>query len=305
MGKERSYISMHQALEQSATRPRAARGIDAFGTLSVTRTVVTALDALYILIVAICNVTDHETISWSCGTSSQWIRRTSARPLDRNARQITMGTTTSERENDRLRRFYDKSAADYDLWMRHYDRWMLSDARERLCARAHGQTLEIGLGTGLNLGFYPPSVQLTGLDLSRAMLTIAAQRALDLGREVALRLGDAHALELPDSHFDTVVATLFVSSVPDERRAAAEAWRVLRPGGRLLLLDHVRSPIAPVRWAQRLLNPLMVRFAHNHLLRDPLDYLGSVGFVIEHCARSKWGIIEEVVARKDIPAPLS
>jgi len=179
---------------------------------------------------------------------------------------------------------------------------MLDDGRERLCARARGQTLEIAVGTGRNLAFYPPGVGLTGIDLGPAMLAIAAQRARELGREVELRLGDAHALEFPDNHFDTVVATLFFSSVPDERRAATEVWRVLRPGGRLLLLDHVRSPIASVRWAERLLNPLMVRFTCNHLLRDPLDYLGSVGFVIEHCARSKLGIIEEVVARKDVPA---
>lgn len=202
---------------------------------------------------------------------------------------------------ERLRRFYDKFAADYDVWMRHYDRWMLGDGRKRLCARAQGQTLEIAVGTGLNLPFYPSGVRLTGIDLSPAMLAIAAGRARELGREVELRLGDAHALDFPDNRFDTVVATLILSSVPDERCAAAEVWRVLKPGGRLLLLDHVRSPIAPVRWAERLLNPVMVRFARNHVLRDPLDYLGPSGFTIEHCARSKWGVVEEVVARKDAP----
>lgn len=205
----------------------------------------------------------------------------------------------SELENERLRRFYDKSAPDYDLWMRHYDRRMLGDGRQRLCARAHGDSLEIAVGTGLNLAFYPPDVRLTGIDLSPAMLALAAERASDLGRDVDLRLGDAHALDFPDNRFDTVVATLFLSSVPNERCAARETWRILKPGGRLLLLDHVRSPVAPVRWAERLLNPVMVRYAGNHLLRDPLDYLGSVGFVIEHSARSKWGVVQEVVARKE------
>lgn len=213
-----------------------------------------------------------------------------------------MKTEATVRGNDRLRRFYDKSAADYDLWMRHYDRRMLGDGRARLCARARGHTLEIAIGTGLNLAFYPPGVRLTGIDLSPAMLAIAARRGRELGREVELRLGDAHALDFPDDRFDTVVATLFLSSVPDERRAAVEVWRVLAPGGRLLLLDHVRSPIAPVRWTERLLDPFLVGFARNHLLRDPLDYIGSVGFTIEHCARTRWGIIEEVVARKDASA---
>jgi hypothetical protein len=78
----------------------------------------------------------------------------------------------------------------------------------------------------------------------------------------------------------------------------AEAHRVLRPGGRLVLLEHVRSPSLAVRAAQRVLDPLSVRFAADHLLRDPLDYLGDVGFEIESVARLKWGIVERVVARK-------
>jgi hypothetical protein len=73
---------------------------------------------------------------------------------------------------------------------------------------------------------------------------------------------------------------------------------VLRPGGRLLLLEHVRSPLLPVRFGQRLLDPLAVRFEADHLLRDPLDYLEAEGFNVECAERSKWGIVERVVARK-------
>ena len=130
-----------------------------------------------------------------------------------------------------LRRFYDTSAADYDLWMRHYDRWFLGDGRARLCARAKGPTLELAIGTGLNLALYPPEVPLTGIDLSPAMLAVAGRRARELGREVDLLVGDAQALAFPDGCFQTVVATLFLSTVPDPRRVAAEAWRVLGPGG--------------------------------------------------------------------------
>jgi ubiquinone/menaquinone biosynthesis C-methylase UbiE len=95
-----------------------------------------------------------------------------------------------------------------------------------------------------------------------------------------------------------VVCTLALCTIPDERRALVEAYRVLRPGGQLLLLEHVRSPVAPVRWVERLLDPLMVRLAGDHLLRDPLDHIEAVGFSIERCDHSKWGIIEEVVAHK-------
>jgi ubiquinone/menaquinone biosynthesis C-methylase UbiE len=190
-------------------------------------------------------------------------------------------------EAERVRRFYDEYAGTYDRWMRFYDRVMLGDGRRRVCSRAEGRTLELAIGTGLNLPFYPGDVRLTGVDLSPAMLSVAGQRARELGVDVELRLGDAQALDLPDDSFGTVVSTLFLSTVPDPLRAAAEVWRVLKPRGCLLVLDHVRSPNRPVRWADRLLDPPMRRFAGVHLLRDPLDYLGTMGFRVERCDRSR------------------
>ena len=132
---------------------------------------------------------------------------------------------------------------------------------------------------------------------------IARQRAGALGREVDLRVGDAQALDLPDARFDTVVATLALSSIPDDRRAVAEARRVLRPGGRLLLLEHVRSPLLPVRLLQRLLDPLFVRCYGDHLLREPLDHLAAAGFVVDRVERSKAGVIERLVARTPATIP--
>lgn len=95
-----------------------------------------------------------------------------------------------------------------------------------------------------------------------------------------------------------MVATLFLSTVPDPGRATAEAWRVLKPGGQLLLLDHVRSPIRVVRVLQRLFESVASRLFQVHLLRDPLDYLALPEFTIERCERSKGGVVEEAVARK-------
>jgi ubiquinone/menaquinone biosynthesis C-methylase UbiE len=202
------------------------------------------------------------------------------------------------RQTERLRRFYDEYAGDYDRWMRFYDSIMLGGARRKVCSRASGRTLELAIGTGLNLPFYPSGVRLTGVDLSPAMLAVAKQRSRKLGIDAELLLGNAHALDFPNDRFDTVVSTLFFSSVQNPRQAAAEVRRVLKPGGRLLLLDHVRSPIRTARFAERLLDPPLRRFAGCNLLRDPLDYLGAVGFVIERCDRSRWGIVLDVVARK-------
>jgi ubiquinone/menaquinone biosynthesis C-methylase UbiE len=163
---------------------------------------------------------------------------------------------------------------------------------------AEGDVLEIGIGTGRNLEHYPEGIRLTGIDFSAPMLEIGRQRAKDLGRSVDLRLGDAQALEFPDASFDRVVCTLALCSIPDDRRAVSEARRVLRPGGRFLLLEHVRSPIGPVRAVQRVLDWLAVRMEGDHLVREPLVHLAAEGFVVERVERLKLGIVERVAARK-------
>jgi ubiquinone/menaquinone biosynthesis C-methylase UbiE len=201
-------------------------------------------------------------------------------------------------ETERVRRIYDKVADRYDGTIRLSEKLFMGDGRRWVCSQARGNVLEIAVGTGRNLPLYPQEVRLTGVDLSPAMLAVARQRAHRLGRAVDLRVGDAQALDFLDASFDTVVCTLPLCTIPDDRRAVAEAVRVLRPGGRLLLLEHVRSSIAVVRAVQRLLEPALVRLQADHLLRDPLDYLTSEELEIERLERSRWGIVERLLARK-------
>ena len=204
-------------------------------------------------------------------------------------------TGPADRDRERTFRFYERAARDYDSWMDRFDPLLLGDGRATLCAQARGDTLEVAIGTGRNIALYPPDVQLTGIDLSPAMLAIA--REATGGRSVDLRVGNAEALDFSAGSFDTVVFTLCLCTIPDPRKALAEARRVLRPGGQLLLLEHVRSPIAAVRWAQWIVGPLF-RLASDHVLRDPLDHLESLGFTIEEQRRYRAGIMEWVVARR-------
>jgi ubiquinone/menaquinone biosynthesis C-methylase UbiE len=203
-------------------------------------------------------------------------------------------------ETERVRRYYERTAHRYDEYVGYFETLLVGDGRRWVCRQARGDVLELAIGTGRNLPYYPSDVRLTGVDLTPAMLELARQRADALGRTVHLRVGDAQALDLPDARFDTVVATLALSSIPDERQAMAEARRVLRPGGRLLALEHVRSPLLPVRVLQRLLDPLFVHCYGDHLLREPLDHLAAVGFVVERMERSKGGMIERLVARTPV-----
>jgi ubiquinone/menaquinone biosynthesis C-methylase UbiE len=205
---------------------------------------------------------------------------------------------TTLAETERVRRIQDKEAPRYDRQMGFFDRVLFAGGREWACSQVNGDVLELAIGTGRNLPHYPADVRLTGIELSPQMLEIGSKRAEELGRDVDLRIGDAQALEFEDESFDTVIVTFGLCTIPDDRGAVSEMHRVLRPGGRLVLLEHVRSPSLAVRAVQRALDPLSVRFAADHLARDPLDYLGDVGFEIESVQRLKLGIVERVVARK-------
>jgi ubiquinone/menaquinone biosynthesis C-methylase UbiE len=214
-----------------------------------------------------------------------------------------MSRRPSVDETERVRRIQDKEAPRYDRQMGFFDRVLFAGGREWAGSQVHGDVLELAVGTGRNLPHYPAHVRLTGIELSPQMLEIGRQRAEELGRDVDLRIGDAQALEFENQSFDTVIITFGLCTIPDDRRAVTEAHRVLRPGGRLVLLEHVRSPSLAVRVVQRVLDPLSVRFSADHLVRDPLDYLENVGFEIESVERLKWGIVERVVARKPAAEP--
>ncbi len=201
-------------------------------------------------------------------------------------------------ETGRVRQIQDRIAPTYDRRISFFERVLFGEGRQWVCSRADGRVLELAVGTGRNLSFYGEDVRVTGIELSPEMLALARRRADELGSDADLRLGDAQELEFAEESFDTVVITLGLCTIPDDRQAVREAHRVLRPGGRLLLLEHVRSPSLPVRSVQRVIDPLMVRFEADHVLRDPLDYLEAEGFTVECSERSRWGIVERVVARK-------
>jgi ubiquinone/menaquinone biosynthesis C-methylase UbiE len=198
----------------------------------------------------------------------------------------------------RLRRYWDKHARNYDKEMAFWERRLFAGGRQWVCSQATGEVLEVAIGTGRNLAFYPKDVRLTGIEFSPEMLALARKEADRLGLEADLRLGDAQALDLPDDSFDTVVCTLSLCAIPDDRRAVAEMRRVLRPGGRLLLLDHVAGTPVWVRAVQWLIERVTVPQSEEHLLRRPLLHVQAEGFEVERQERAKLGIVERLAARK-------
>jgi ubiquinone/menaquinone biosynthesis C-methylase UbiE len=195
-------------------------------------------------------------------------------------------------------RAWEKSAPGYDKQIAFLEKIWFGGGRAWLGARAEGRVLEVAIGTGLNLPHYPGDVTITGIELSPAMLAIAKQRAIDLGRDVDLHTGDAQALPFPDEAFETVVCALSLCTIPDPAAAIGQMKRVLVPGGRLLLLDHIASTWPPVRAVQWLLERLTIRAAGEHFTRRQLPLVEAAGFELVEVERLKAGSIERVFARK-------
>lgn len=200
---------------------------------------------------------------------------------------------------DRLIRYWDKEAPHFDRAISWTEPRFLAPSRRWIAERVTGtDVLEIAIGTGLNLPYYPADVRLTGVEWSPGMIEQTRLRAGHLGRDIELVRADAAALPFPDASFDTVVCTFSLCSIPAEHAALNEAMRVLRPGGRLLLADHIGSTNPLLRVLQYLLDAVTVPLQSEHWTRRPLTVLRAMGVEIVESQRGTQGAIERVHARK-------
>jgi ubiquinone/menaquinone biosynthesis C-methylase UbiE len=207
---------------------------------------------------------------------------------------------TQEDPTAKAVRVWEKMAPRYDRDIQFWEKVQFGGGRAWIGARAKGRILEVAVGTGRNFDFYSRGVGITGVDLSPDMLDIARRHATDLDLEVDLRVAAAEALPFDDDSFDTAVCTLSLCTIPDPAASIAEMKRVLRPGGQLLLLDHIGSSWWPIWAAQRLVEQLTIRAAGEHMTRRQLPLVEAAGFDIVETQRLKAGTVERIAARKPV-----
>lgn len=204
---------------------------------------------------------------------------------------------TRDRDTSRTRARYDRIAPLYDrleagLERKYYGQW-----RTPLWAAVHGpQVLEIGVGTGKNIAYYPGDVQVTAIDLASHMLAYARERRVQTGAAINFAVMDAEHLAFPDHAFDTVIATFVFGSVPDPVCALREVGRVVKPGGQILLLEYVR-PAGALGTLVDLLNPLVFRVYGATINRHTAGNARQAGLIIDDIQLFWRGMVQMITAR--------
>jgi ubiquinone/menaquinone biosynthesis C-methylase UbiE len=194
---------------------------------------------------------------------------------------------------ERLARVYDRSQwISEALLLRRLRRNLLL----RIRCRGQCQVLEVGIGTGINLQFYPARTVVHGVDLSKPMLERALARAHRLGRQLQVETMNAERLLFPDQSFDTVVSTLTLCTTPDPQKLLREMARVCRPTGQVLLLEHGLGTLRPVNWGLQRLAPGHLHRYACHLTRDVAALPGQAGLNVLHTERHVFGIFVLVEA---------
>jgi SAM-dependent methyltransferase len=181
--------------------------------------------------------------------------------------------------------------------------------RERIVPLAEGRVFELGCGGGLNQPFYDRGkvTAFAGIDPNGALLDRARTAARDKGWDADIREGKGERIPFPDESFDSVVSTYTLCSVDDQARVLSELRRILKPGGRLLFLEHGRSPDpGPAKW-QRRIEPLWKNVMGNcHLTREVAGAVGRAGFALQRTEHKymekmpRWaGYMEWGIGRKE------
>lgn len=212
--------------------------------------------------------------------------------LDASAKYLDNDATALTRTRyQRIAPLYDKIES---LLEGRFRPW-----RQKLWQTVRGpEVLEVGVGTGKNIEFWPANAEITAIDLTPGMLAFARQRAMSLDWDAVLRLGDVQFLEFPSASFDSVVATFVFCSVPDPVQGLREIGRVTRPGGQILLLEHVRIERPIIGKMMDALAPLIVRLNGANINRRTIENIRIAGLQIEQVEDlDSMGMFKLILAR--------
>ena len=198
-----------------------------------------------------------------------------------------------------IRKRYDRIAPYFEGIEAVMEGLFFKNRRKRLWAKVEGHhILEVGVGTGKNFDYYPKDARITAIDFSEQMLKQAAQKRDRKNINVDLELMDIQSLCFADNSFDTVICSFVFCSVPSAIKGLKEVYRVCKPGGQVLLLEHVLSSNPVIAAVMNLLNPVVVALVGANINRNTVKNIKACAFTSVRVDEHSSDIIKLIEARK-------
>lgn len=197
--------------------------------------------------------------------------------------------------NEKIRKRYDRASSFYDLFEYPMEMMTLKKWRTEVMNELYGDVLEVGVGTGKNIEYYPDNINATAIDFSRKMLSKATEKAEKLNKKVNLIYMDAQNMQFPDNNFDCVFTTCVFCSVPDPVKGLKEIKRVCKDGGKIVMIEHEKSENKAIGLLMDIFNPITLNLYGANINRKTVENIKKAGFTKIEVTNLKSDILKKIV----------
>jgi ubiquinone/menaquinone biosynthesis C-methylase UbiE len=196
---------------------------------------------------------------------------------------------------EKIRKRYDRVSKVYDFLELPMEAMSFKKWRILATQELKGKALEVGVGTGKNIPYYPDDVDMTAIDFSEMMLTKAREKAKKFHKKVHLIQMDAQCMDFPDNSFDRVITTFVFCSVPDPVKGLQEIRRVCKPDGKIIMIEHVRSETKLLGLIMDLFNPIPLHIYGANINRRTVENVQKAGFINVEVTNLIGDIVRKIV----------
>lgn len=196
-----------------------------------------------------------------------------------------------------IKKRYNRIAKFYDILEKPMEFFVFSNCRDDIFKNIKGKVLEVGVGTGKNIEYYPKNIEFTAIDFSSEMLKKAKFKAFELDREVNFIEMDAQYMTFDDNTFDVIIVTCVFCSVPDPIMGLKEIRRVCKPNGKVIMIEHVRSEKKILGYLMDILNPLVVKLYGANINRRTIENIKESGFSNVEVNNLSGDILKKIVLK--------
>jgi len=194
---------------------------------------------------------------------------------------------------------YSRIAKLYDLFEWPIETLLFKKLRKEAVSYAYGHVLEVGVGTGKNLPYYNKNVDLTAIDFSPGMLEVAKNKKTEIDlKSFKLYEMDVQDLKFEDDTFDTVISTFVFCTVPDPMAGLREVYRVLKPKGKVIFLEHMKSKYYILNIFLYLMNIVLTKLLGTSMIRETQKNIEQTGFTIVSVENKMFDIVRLIIATK-------